>query len=174
MPSQIETHVAQLRHIERLQMTQPSKYAMQDTRRENVRRYVNDNGGPSAVAKRLGHSNGSYLVQMIGPNPSRPVTEKNARAFEALLGLDEGYFDRAIAPLPVVALPPTPPTPADRTTADDLVKVIDAVMAACKDEQVDLTTAKFAEVLSLVAKNAQNAQNADADQYAHTLVRLLK
>lgn len=167
-----------IRCNERPQMTQQSKYAMQDVRRENVRRYVNDNGGPSAVAKRLGHSNGSYLVQMVGPNPSRPVTEKNARAFESMLGLPDGHFDAPLAELPVIvqrpAARPALPATSEGLTSDDLVKLIESVMGACKDEQVDLPTAKFADVLALAVKNAGSHGGQVDQDYVHTLVRLVK
>lgn len=42
-----------------------------DYRRENLRNYVDQNGGPTAVAAKLGYTNGSFLVQMIGPKPIR-------------------------------------------------------------------------------------------------------
>jgi hypothetical protein len=49
------------------------------TRRENLRDLSRSWGGPTSLAKKLGHSNGSYLAQLIGPHPSRDVSEKVAR-----------------------------------------------------------------------------------------------
>jgi len=163
------------KHIERLQMTQQSTYAMQDVRRENVRRYVNENGGPTTVAKRLGHSNGSYLVQMVGPNPTRPVTEKSARAFEAQLGLPAGKFDEPVVQTAVTLPRPTPraTSPAAMST-DEIVNMIGAVMAACKDESVDLPSAKFADVLALAIKNTAEHGGEVDNSYVQTLVRLVK
>lgn len=50
-------------------------------------------GGPSSLAKKLGHANGSYLAQLAGPNPSREISEKTAREMESALGLPVGWLD---------------------------------------------------------------------------------
>ena len=64
------------------------------TRRENLRDLARTWGGPTSLAKKLGHSNGSYLAQLIGPNPSREVSEKTAREIEKRLGLPVGWMDQ--------------------------------------------------------------------------------
>lgn len=58
-----------------------------DVRRTNLRRLMQQWGGPTALAAHLGHSNGSYLAQLAGPNPKREVGERTARQIEAKLGL---------------------------------------------------------------------------------------
>jgi hypothetical protein len=63
------------------------------TRRQNLRREVEARGGPSAVAKLLGHSNGTYLPQLIGPNPIRDISEQSARKIEEKLHLPYGSLD---------------------------------------------------------------------------------
>lgn len=61
-------------------------------RRENMRRLIADRGlKPLAAA--LGYKNSSYLVQMCGPHPIRPVSEANARRYEEALGLAAGTLD---------------------------------------------------------------------------------
>ena len=40
----------------------------------------------------------SRLSQMIGPNPTRPVTEATARKVEQALGLPEGFMDEPLSP----------------------------------------------------------------------------
>ena len=50
-------------------------------------------GGPTSMAKKLGHSNGSYVAQLAGPNPSREVSEKVAREIEKELRLPAGWMD---------------------------------------------------------------------------------
>lgn len=47
--------------------------------RENLRALVEQWGGPLPIARKLGYSNASFVVQMCGPNPTREVTEKTAR-----------------------------------------------------------------------------------------------
>jgi hypothetical protein len=64
-------------------------------RRENLRRVVKQLGGPTATAKLLGHSNGSFLPQLIGPNPGRDISEKVARDIEEKLRLPLGSLDSA-------------------------------------------------------------------------------
>ena len=64
-----------------------------ETRRGNLRLLVKEWGGPTSLAKKLGHTNGSYLAQLIGPNPSREISEKVAREIEGKLGLPLGWLD---------------------------------------------------------------------------------
>lgn len=63
-----------------------------ETRRANLRKLA-DQHGSTNLAQRLGYSSVSFLCQMIGPNPRRPVTEKTARAVEDELGLQPGWMD---------------------------------------------------------------------------------
>ncbi len=64
-----------------------------DKRRENLRSIIRTWGGSSSLAKKLGHSNGSYLAQLAGPHPTRDVSEKVAREIERKLGLALGWMD---------------------------------------------------------------------------------
>jgi len=64
-----------------------------DLRRENLRVLMAQWGGPTSLAKKLGHSNGSYVAQLAGPNPSREVSEKVAREIENKLQLPAGWLD---------------------------------------------------------------------------------
>lgn len=65
-----------------------------DTRRENLRGLISQWGGPTSLAKKLGHANGSYIAQLAGPNPSREVSEKVAREIERKLGLPIAWLDQ--------------------------------------------------------------------------------
>jgi hypothetical protein len=62
-------------------------------RRVNLKRVVDSFGGPTRVAELLGYKNASFIVHMIGPNPTRTVSDKNARSFELPLGLEVGSLD---------------------------------------------------------------------------------
>lgn len=64
-----------------------------DKRRDNLRELMHTWGGPTSLAKKLGHANGSYLAQLAGPHPSRDVSEKTAREMEVKLGLTLGWLD---------------------------------------------------------------------------------
>lgn len=63
-------------------------------RRDNLRTLVKEWGGPTSMAKKLGHTNGSYLAQLIGPHPSREISEKVAREIEVKLALPVGWLDQ--------------------------------------------------------------------------------
>jgi hypothetical protein len=65
-----------------------------DVRRENIRALIKTWGGPTSLAKKLGHANGSYLAQIAGPNPRRDISEKVAREFESKLGLTAMWLDQ--------------------------------------------------------------------------------
>lgn len=68
-----------------------------DLRRNNLRGLMSQWGGPTSLAKKLGHANGSYLAQLAGPSPSREISEKVAREMEGKLGLPIGWFDQGHA-----------------------------------------------------------------------------
>jgi hypothetical protein len=65
-----------------------------DQRRDNLRALMTQWGGPTSMAKKLGHTNGSYIAQLAGPNPSREISEKVAREMEGKLGLPIGWLDQ--------------------------------------------------------------------------------
>lgn len=64
-----------------------------DLRRDNLRTLIQQWGGPTSLAKKLGHANGSYIAQLAGPNPSREISEKVGRDVESKLGLPIGWLD---------------------------------------------------------------------------------
>lgn len=65
-----------------------------EIRRENLRVLMSQWGGPTSLAKKLGHANGSYIAQLAGPNPSRDMSEKTARSIEQTLKLPVGWLDQ--------------------------------------------------------------------------------
>jgi len=103
-----------------------------EIRVENLRRLIRDSGGPSALAKRLGYSNASFLVQMAGPSPIRQVTEKTARNIESKLGLEPGALDSGIQ-RPDVAL------------TVDVIRLVGRVL---EEEGVALPPVRFAELVA--------------------------
>lgn len=64
-----------------------------EIRRANLRALAKQWGGPTSLAKKLGHANGSYLAQLMGPHPSREISEKTAREVETKLGLPVAWLD---------------------------------------------------------------------------------
>lgn len=102
-------------------------------RRENLRTYIRSHGGPTRVALRLGHSNGSYISQIAGPHPTKHVSETVARAIEEKLALPDGWLDQD-TPAPV------------RIIEDLLVEVTRAVVTHAQHLPPD----KVAEIIGLV------------------------
>ena len=55
-----------------------------EIRRTNLRSLMTQWGGPTSLSRKLGHANGSYLAQLIGPHPSREISEKVARELKRI------------------------------------------------------------------------------------------
>jgi len=132
---------------------------MGEIRRKNLREVVSARGGPTSAARLLGYANGAFLVQMCGPNPTRPVTEKTARAIERTLGLKTGYLDQLHTDEPVI-----------KVSADLVHKVAHMVQSVQSELQVTLPPGKFADVVTLVYDNAKATGEPQRD-FVATLIR---
>jgi hypothetical protein len=130
------------------------------TRRDNLRRICGEWGGPTSLAKKLGHSNGSYLAQLVGPNPSREVSEKVAREIEGKLALPTGWLDQEQSGLPQI---------------DDeaLAACVRAVAAALDDLKKRPQPSTFADVVQLVYEHRKLTGRLD-EAFIQRVVRLLK
>jgi hypothetical protein len=62
-------------------------------RRNNLLLLVDQHGGRKQLGAALGYSNGSYISQLLGTPPKRPLTETTARSIETKLGLSSGWLD---------------------------------------------------------------------------------
>lgn len=67
--------------------------AVLDVRRANLRTLADRYEGAAGLGRALGYTSGSYISQMIGLVPSRPVSEAIARTVESKLGLPAGWLD---------------------------------------------------------------------------------
>lgn len=153
-------------------------------RRENLRRLIEASGGVSILGKRLGYTNGSFLVQMAGPAPIREVSESTARKFETTLGLEPGYFDvpcdvpdgqqpaavmrRSKVAGPVVV------APVENAPEVDLTKLIMLVGTKAEEMGVALGTAKFADVVALALADSREHGGDVREDYIATMLRLAK
>jgi hypothetical protein len=70
------------------------KRAVHAVRLENLRRVASRFGSHAALAQRIGKSKG-WHSQLVGINPTTPVSEKIASEVEERLGLAEGVLDQA-------------------------------------------------------------------------------
>jgi hypothetical protein len=129
-----------------------------DTRRENVRRLMREAGGPTALATQLGYANGSYIAQVAGPNPHKPITEKVAREWEAKLGIPAGWLDRQ--------------PDWDREFAERLLELVALIAEQAAAAGVKLTQRQMTRMAQLVHEHGRKAGRIDRD-YIARLIELL-
>jgi len=132
-----------------------------DLRRDNLRKLMRQWGGPTSLATKLGHSNGSYMAQLAGPHPTRDVSEKVAREIERKLHLADGWMDHSHK---------SPPGEPDTDTLIEVVALVHDVLDA---EGVKAQKPKVAELTALVYERAMEGGPIDS-AYLRRLVRLLK
>jgi hypothetical protein len=72
-----------------------------DIRRENLTRLLEPQGAKTALAIKLGYSNGSRVTHLL--NATRPIHEDTARAIENAIGLTPGELDREPGAPPVAS-----------------------------------------------------------------------
>lgn len=130
------------------------------TRRENLRALTREWGGPTSLSKKLGHSNGSYLAQLIGPHPSREISEKVAREIETKLGLPLGWLDAEHS---------------GQTRIDDeaLTQCVLATTTAVREAKAKPTPDTFATLVGLVYDHYRLVGRID-EPFINKLVKLIK
>jgi hypothetical protein len=132
-----------------------------DVRRENLRQLMKTWGGPTSLAKKLGHANGSYIAQLAGPNPSREVSEKVAREIEGKLGLSIGYMDQVHERSP------------GKLHNDDISRCVKAVSTVLRDAGLNPQPDTTANLVQLVFDRLQLTGEID-ERYIKQLVQLVK
>lgn len=130
-----------------------------DIRRQNLRTLIEQWGGPTALAIRLGFTTGSYLAQLAGPNPTRVVGERAARSIEAQLRLTPGWLDRQRQQW------------ADGVEAALLADCIHVLAEASQDLPEPLPAAKQADLVAVAFEVARQAGHVDR-MLVRRLVRL--
>ena len=129
-------------------------------RRQNLRSLIDEQGGPSALAKKLGHSGPSYLSQLV--NGKSPITEKVVRKIEQQLGLAEGTLDRK----------PGEGIPFSGADHPLLAASIRAVGEELERAGVEARSKKFSELVAIVYEHAVKTGSIDP-AYVQRLIRLL-
>lgn len=155
------------------------KKKMAEIRRENMKVAVSDAGGAGKVAALMGYAGPSPLSQLIGPTPSRNVSEDVARKMEVVLGLPSGQLDRE----PGSAIAETPSAPsaigashasAPQVSTDLVAAIIRLVGQVCDGEKVQLPTSKFADLVILACTDSVAHGGQIRPDHVKALVRLLK
>lgn len=158
-----------------------------DNRRANLRALMKLHG-PQELARMLGYTNSSFLVQMAGPNPTRPVTENSCTRFEQALGLPQGAMSEpaqvfaehvgipATAPLhmsvPAVTLPTGETLPADQMVPM-VLDVLTLVQRVSNDEQVTLPAPKFNDLVAMAFRDSLEHGGPRQD-FVRSILRLVK
>jgi hypothetical protein len=137
---------------------------LNEIRKQNLRKLINDYEGMNKLASELGLSRGAYLSQLLMEKPIRTISEKTARKWERKLELDEGWFD--ISHQPGISA-----TPA--IDANLLEKVILAMLEALENARVKLPAAQLAELLTMQCSDAFAIGHVDTDRI-EKIARLLK
>lgn len=133
-----------------------------ETRRDNLKALMTQWGGPTSLAKKLGHTNGSYLAQLAGPNPSREVSEKVAREIEGKLDLPRGWLDQEHEA-------------GARPHVDDaaLGQCVRAVAAQIRDAGLNPNPDVYANLVSLAYEHTKLAGRVD-ESFIKRIVELTK
>jgi len=131
-----------------------------EIRRENLRKLFATWGGPTSLSKKLGLSNGSYLAQLAGPNPSREISEKVAREFEGKLKITQGWMDLEHGDAPKL----------DDQILGDCVR---AVAAALRDAGIRPDPDRYAILTALAYDYLRLTGHID-EQYISKLISLMK
>lgn len=133
-------------------------------RRANLRDLIEQWHGPLTLAKKIGYSNASFLVQMAGPNPTREVTEKTARKVEQVLGLPAGWMDE----------PPGRENTPNKVNISLVTTVIRAVMQTADDEGIRLSPVKLGDMVALVYADAESHGGSVRSDYIQSIIKLMK
>ena len=155
-------------------------------RRENLRYIRDTTGGPTKLALRLGHANGSFISQIIGLKPRREISEAMAREIEAKLELQPGALDKPPArairdPLAVLRTPPPEPGTVGNPIGGGVAPAVDprlladVLCAVTEATQGRITSiAKIASLSSLAYTHSARAGGVVDRGYIDNLAGLLQ
>lgn len=137
---------------------------MEGNRLANLRRLMKQCGGTTKFAERLGYANPAFVSQMGGPNPSRKISERTARGAEAALKLPAGWMDRDHGDeSPIGAAP----------AHQHLINIMRAAADAATDAQLEISPAKFTNLVTIIFEHLGHAKAIDAN-YIKNVVGLMR
>ena len=144
-----------------------------ELRRKNLRTLALKHGVSKLATEMLDYSHPSYISTMTSIKPQRTFTEKNARNFEAKLGLEPHWFDIDHNPVEAPALAKEQSEIDDETVARiaDLIRLVGQVFSS---EAVELLPVKFADVVALAYADTMTHAGKPREAHVKQLVRLLK
>lgn len=149
-----------------------------ENRRNNLRRLRDSKevGGAKALADLVGKPT-TWISQIIGPNPTRPITEDTAREFEEKLGLRPGELDwpqpgsGAVEPVPAVAARDA--APGALSVSRDAA-IIALLIGICRDDRITLPDLTFADIAAFAISDAIDTGKMPTPEKLRTLMALAK
>lgn len=139
-----------------------------ENRRENLRALIQKHGGPKAFADLMGYRTASFVVQMTGPNPSRPVSEDTARAIEGKLGMPDGALD-----WPVNGARPSDAATGAKISVGHTDDVLTMLIAIAHEERIDVPWMTFAEGAAYAVSVARESGAVPSQDTLRHLVRMM-
>lgn len=133
----------------------------------NGRQAIERAGGVGQVAKKMGYSNPSFLVQMFGPNPNRVPSEKTMRKMEKALALANGSLDGQ----PIPALPPVGTSAIDAVQLGNIIRLVGKL---AEEEAVRLSPDRFATLVSMTYDEATEHGGQLRETRIRQVVQLLR
>lgn len=140
----------------------------------NARLAIERVGGVGKAAEKMGYSNPSFLVQMFGPNPTRPASEKTMRRMETALGLEPGSLDKAIQSYLPPAAPRKEGQPTSQIDVSQLSRTIALVNKLIAEEKVQLSGDRFASLVSIAYEDSAEHAGHPSESKLRQVVQLLK
>ena len=131
-----------------------------EIRRANLKRLV-DQYGATEIAKRCGHGSVSFISQMLAGG--KAVGEKAARKIEQGMGLPPLALDAE----------PGKSIPFAGTDKGLIAESIRALGEELEAHKINVSSAKFAELVALVYEQAAHAGSVDRE-HIRRLLKLLK
>lgn len=145
-------------------------------RLNNLRLLIAQHGGPAKLGEKLGYANGSYLVQLAGPNPSRKVKEETARHIEGVLDLGENWLDtprgNGIDPAPIKKSAVARAAKAQSQSQVQMTEVVSLVGTVLRGHSLNPPPDIFALLINLTWDHA-NKNGKISEDYVHDLCILM-
>ncbi len=140
----------------------------------NARMAIKRVGGVGKAAQKMGYTSPSFLVQMFGPNPTRPVTEKTMRRMEVAFELERDSLDKP----PADYRPPAPArsdgTATSQIDVSQLSRAIALVNKLIAEECVQLSVDRVASLVSIAYQESAEHAGYPSESKLRQVVRLFK
>lgn len=120
----------------------------------NVRALIEKSGGQAQFAEKIGRD-ASYVSQIAGKNPRKPIGDKIARHIERAFNLQRGWLDSLRDKSTIQQI--------NHVTLEAVIAEIETVIAS---KNVTLSPDKYAKLVALVYRDALEGKGVDSQRLA--------